>query len=381
LALHECLACVDRIGLSGLGKKGLLVTAKSLSEESLPENRTAALDLIETVLAKMDGDVDKLASICGTAYLSDKARAMIEERWKKHPGSHQALPQKSMPRDDRSRRQSHIPSARAAGVHRRSRRSVTSNAHAYDTSPSPERAKAGSTSSDGLRDELPSFKLQLDGAKSAAITSKHAAPSAPASGPFTFSFNATQTHRDSEPANAIDEVIRQETISSVSLGTGKQKDVSSSAAPSSETGAAASLRARLLKIREKQKEEHVAPAPIASVSAHQPELSPSDLSSPLTETPSAPMVKELRGEAEERRPAPQNSYDALRTCIEELLHTTPPVPEAHPCLRDCTSALKKYHAAISNQPAAAPDMSSVEFSDLRQNISNKTVETIVNLTR
>lgn len=369
LALHECRACVDRIGLSGLGKKGLLVTAKTLSEESLPENRTAALDLMETVLAKMDGDVDKLANICGTAYLSDKGRAIVEERWKKHSGSHQSLAQMSFQRDERARRPSQIPSSRATGAARISRR-----------------VEMDRTSTEGLRDELPSLKLQLDHRKSTAVASRHTEFSAPAAkGPFAFSFDAPQaSHHDIESLDTSD--LRREPVSSVALGTSALSGVSSSAAQSNATGAstegaAASLRARLLKIREKQKEASVAPGPVALTTSFEPELSPTDLTSPLAEPQSVPIATEAGGETEERGELSENSYVALHACIEELLHTKPPVPESHPCLRDCTAALKKYHAAISNQPAAAPDMNYTEFSDLRQNIMDKTVECIENLTR
>ena len=383
LALHECQACVDRIGLSGIGKKGLLVTAKALSDENLPENRSAALDLMETVLAKMDGDVDKLASICGTAYLSDKGRALIEERCKKHSGSYQSLAQKSLQRDARARRQSQIPSSRmAAGTSRSRSRIAPPTAETFDASPSSNKASGERHSTEGLRDELPSFDLQFEDSKITAIKSIHKVSTVPVEGPFTFSFNpAEASPRGSEPSDDKDEVIREDTVSDTTLG--RTTVQSSKATPSNVTGpptegAAASLRARLLKIREKQKEEYI---PASSTSALHPELLPSDMSSPLTELPTAAITNEKDYETGEGHKTSENSYDALHTCVEELLHTKPPVPEAHPRVRDCTAALKKYHAAISNQPGAAPDMSYTEFSDLRQRISEKTVETIENLTR
>lgn len=392
LALHECRSCVERVGLSGLGKKGLLVTAKTLSTESLPENRTAALDLMETVLAKMDGDVDKLASICGTEYLSDKGQAMIEEHWKKRSGSHQSsIPQESMQRNDRSRRQSRIPSSRiGTGPSRSNRRIAPPSPDGYSRRRAQERVGNESDSREGLRDELPSFKLPFDDRKSAGVASRHAESGHPVSGPFTFSFAATEPPSNAENA-AVDtkeEFQWREEVSSVapeSAAATQTAGVSSVAAQQniSETateGAAASLRARLRKIREKQREEST--APVATITSVQPEMSP-DLSSPLVEPPSEPMadVVEVQEKKKKNEAVPDNSYEALRSCIEDLLHTKPPVPEAHPYLRDCTTALKKYHSAISNQPGAAPDMSSVEFSKLRQSISSQTVETIENLTR
>lgn len=54
--------------------------AKALSEESIPENKLAVLDVMIAVLSKMNGDVQKLARLCDQ-YLSEKARILIEERW------------------------------------------------------------------------------------------------------------------------------------------------------------------------------------------------------------------------------------------------------------------------------------------------------------
>lgn len=384
LAMHECRSCVDRIGLSGLGKKGLLVTAKTLSEENLPENRAAALELMETVLAKMDGDVEKLAGICGPNYLSDKGRAMIEEHWSKHGGSSQSMKPKSLQRDSKARRQSQIPSSRAASGINRSKRTISKSSQYLEANPSPNSPGAARTAAeDMIRDELPSFKLELDETKSDGIDTRYTYSSVPSSGPFTFSFKNMQTFNESEILPSQEEEMGQEPVTSMAHQASTQPE-SSSVAMSSETGAAASLRARLLKIREKQKEEAAPSRSVISTSAPQPELSPTVLAeSPLTESSSVrvPIKKAAKDKAEISHGASENSYDALRTCIEELLHTERPVPEAHPRLRDCTAALKKYHATISSQPTAAPEMSYTEFSDLRQNILDKTVEVIENLTR
>lgn len=398
LALHECRTCVENVGLSGLGKKGLLVTAKTLSKEHLPENRAAALDLIETVLAKMDGDVDKLASICGTEYLSDKGRAMIEERWKKHEGSHQSMPQTGIQRKDRSRRQSRIPSSRAAFGASRTRQRATSPI-AERRHSDPDEADDGS--GEGLRDELPSFKLELDGFKTTSRGANRSAGStAPVSGPFTFSFSTTADDVDGNDVavGTNDEVSQRQVETTAAVGSITQGGMPTNTLPATSSsvpteGAAASLRARLLKIRQKQREESAAQQAaeasacqreetttreeVAHSSSLQPALSPSDISSPLIETP----VEQPMTEKATTRVDTDNSYESLHSIIEELLHTKPPVPDAHPSLQNCTSTLKKYHAAISNQPGAAPDMSYEEFSNLKQNISDKTVEVIENLTR
>ena len=269
LAMHECRLCVDHIGLSGLGKKGLLVTAKTLSEENLPENRTAALELMEMVLAKMDGDVEKLAGICGPNYLSDKGRAMIEEHWSKHGGNRQSMKPKTLQRDSNARRQSQIPSSRAASGINRSRRTMPNSSRGFDANHSPDSSEAARTATESMiRDELPSFKLELDETKSAGIDTRYTESSLPSSGPFTFSFNNMRTFHESEVVDTQEEVTRQEPVSSMPRQASTQP-VASSVAASSDTGAAASLRARLLKIREKQKEESAPSHSVISTSAPQ----------------------------------------------------------------------------------------------------------------
>lgn len=80
LAIRECQMCVETVGLSAVGKKGILSIAKSFSEETLIENKTLFLDLIEVIIGKMSWDLKKFLKLCGTAYLSSKARESIEKR-------------------------------------------------------------------------------------------------------------------------------------------------------------------------------------------------------------------------------------------------------------------------------------------------------------
>ena len=82
LATKECYGCVDKIGLSGIGKRGVIATAKALSEAKLIDNRTALLELMALVLSRMNGDMQRLTRICGSA-LSTKARDLIDEKVKK----------------------------------------------------------------------------------------------------------------------------------------------------------------------------------------------------------------------------------------------------------------------------------------------------------
>jgi len=82
LACNLCRTVVDEIGLSGCGKRGVLATAKALSEDKVQENRQAALDLLLSIFSRMNGEAARLTRICGTN-LSDKALQMLQERWRK----------------------------------------------------------------------------------------------------------------------------------------------------------------------------------------------------------------------------------------------------------------------------------------------------------
>jgi len=74
--------CLEKEGLAGIGKKGVVVAAKALSDETIPENRAASLDLLEMILRKMNSDMQRLVRICGPS-LSEKARQLLQERWSK----------------------------------------------------------------------------------------------------------------------------------------------------------------------------------------------------------------------------------------------------------------------------------------------------------
>jgi hypothetical protein len=82
LGCQTCLACVRSDGLEAIGKRGVLAAARALSDESIADNKTSALDLVEATLLKMNGDIQRFVRICGPN-LSDKARVLLEERWSK----------------------------------------------------------------------------------------------------------------------------------------------------------------------------------------------------------------------------------------------------------------------------------------------------------
>lgn len=83
IAIRELRFCVESRGLNGIGKKGLQVQAKSFSEENLLENKGFHLDLIQAIILKMNGDINKYFKICGSTALSRKSKDLMEERMAK----------------------------------------------------------------------------------------------------------------------------------------------------------------------------------------------------------------------------------------------------------------------------------------------------------
>ena len=108
LAIRECRMCVECVGLGAVGKKGILLIAKSFSEESFTENKALFLDLIEAIISKMNGDIKKFLKLCGSAHLSSKAKDSIEKRMLKR--SNTEISQKRQPRVSLSARKSLAPS-------------------------------------------------------------------------------------------------------------------------------------------------------------------------------------------------------------------------------------------------------------------------------
>jgi hypothetical protein len=83
IAIRELQLCVESSGLNAVGKKGMLVTAKGFSEESMPENKALYLELIETIILKMNGDMNKFFKVCGSSALSRRSKDTIATRMAK----------------------------------------------------------------------------------------------------------------------------------------------------------------------------------------------------------------------------------------------------------------------------------------------------------
>jgi len=88
LVLNEILSCVERVGITAIGKKGINVIIKCLTDEIVQENRNACLDVVEMVLVNINGDLKKLFKVCGKN-MPEKTKKLIKDRWsKRHVEQH-----------------------------------------------------------------------------------------------------------------------------------------------------------------------------------------------------------------------------------------------------------------------------------------------------
>jgi hypothetical protein len=82
LACRLCSKYVSEQGIAFLGKRGVHSFARAFSEESIPENKAVLLEVMLSILVKMNGDIQRLVRLC-ERNLSERARQLIEERWAK----------------------------------------------------------------------------------------------------------------------------------------------------------------------------------------------------------------------------------------------------------------------------------------------------------
>ena len=433
MACRECSVCVEKIGLSGIGKKGVIAAAKSLSDEKFPDNRNALLDLIELLLSRMSNDMQRFARICG-ANLSGKARSAIEERLERSGGSGggsaSATPKRSgipPPTNNRDRRttprlpnQARSPVAavpRPALGHTRATPKIQAkdeNDHAYSQS--------------NFGDELPALELRFGGRDHAGhepfvrrgsgttgvsisgsdagsapnsprriFTSHHTVDSSQSIRSISYSGSATE---DEAPSSAMGSPRRVESsdaesgvstdlngLSMSSLQDSSRLESIDQHGAESSVGAAASLRARLMRIREKNKNTAL-PAPASTKTS-------SDIGAPLVDEPSKmPANSDLETQhaldaVDSKRPSDGSShtdegaqvYKSAMGKIRTLASRVAPLAENDQDLIACTNALKTIHAAVSNQPKLATGMDAEEVSRLGDLIVENTNETVSCLTR
>ena len=367
-ACHDCARCVDELGLSGIGKKGVLVAAAALSQETLSENRAACLELMELVLVRMNGDIQRLARICGSS-LSGKARRLLEERWQKRKANG-GPPRPS--EDSASRRTTRIPTPKKGSP-------PASMKAARTTSPKP--SLLGSRSTDPgantiLHDELPALVLRPKGTETPPKESSRSTTNSTlgSSNNFLSGFSAGNESLGlhfSTSSMLADHATKADTSSRLSFPSASNRfaQAENNAAPSSHVdresfGAAASLRARLLKIREKSKHPEIALA--AALSSVSNNVSFSDTGAPRsTGSIYSSQVEKQIVDSGEKSP----EYVSGMACIVGLLSKATPLHEADKDLDEGIEAMKKFHAALSKQQNVVVGISTEELSMLRQSIA------------
>ena len=330
LALQRCSICIERVGLAAIGKKGLLLTTKALSDEIIPENRTAALDLLETVLSKMNGDVDKLARICGPN-LSNKSRAMLEERCSRRGGNRVQetnIKGPTMNASIRPRGRLVPPKAKSvSSVSCAGHESVTRRRTLEEVERQVEYAPVRSV----MRTSL-DLRLGVTTVSSSPIARK--IQSIPLVGPFSFSFNpGTSSDAFVNPGMMQERKLANGTTLSQPAFTNKVPEIKASSSTESQqspTGAAASLRARLLKIRDKHRanDDHVKPPPVV-----QPPADQSEKNSNLSMISRVPTIglRECSGDI----------FEQAGEIIHRLIRRPGPISEVDNDIQRCISVLKK----------------------------------------
>lgn len=312
-ACETCIACVEKIGLAGVGKKGVLSAAKLLSQEST-KYRGSVLDLMEVILSKMNGDMQRLVRICGPN-LTEKARQLLQERVNQ----------------DRPTRGSSPAPTRTQAYHHRSPSGSPVKSHKV-----PGSRARNTTREPDLYDELPKLSLRSwkDEPQRSSPKSREAAHDTEDE-PFAFSLSAFR--ETSPPSKSESEVVTEETNVWQSASAASSSDLEPS-------GAAASLRARLLKIRERST------VPGGVVGGMTSDSSPANIGA---------TAKSARHSAD---------FDGYLDSIQNLLSKTSPVFDQDAELTTCISSLKIFHAALSRQQHSTVGLSVSELADVRTSL-------------
>ena len=366
LAFQQCSRCIERIGLAGIGKKGLLLATKSLSEETLPENRTAVLDLLEFVLSKMDGDVDKLARICGSN-LSDKSRALLEERCSRRGGgkihdAHTKPPLINLS----SRPKGRLVQPKAKSCMTSSRTEYGSVQHRTYDDDEGNNMDAAVTSV--FRSSL---DLRLGGTSVLSPHTSYGEGGTLSNGPFSFSFNpgaSSSPMLSPDPGGETTIPLDNCSIAPAQSLTSTYSEIehhaSSMESPPSPTGAAASLRARLLKIRDKHRASDEQTRPVPQNSSYTAEKS--------RELISLRCISDEKPDREQKGKV----FDQAMEIIEQLISKAGPLSDDDPDILRCISILKKFHCAIST-PIDSLDS---DLQALLSKIETTTTTTVESLT-
>jgi len=247
VAIRELQRCVELIGLPGIGKKGIVNSAKILSDEHLSETKMSLLDLIEVIVIKMNGEVQKYIKFCGATNLSEKARELVLERMSKHGVNKSGL----------------LDTRRQSTALHTNRLSVAF--------PSDIQAHQSSREKSAL-ELIPPFNLKLGGEQYDYKATVEGTPASVEEGPFMFSYrpkfgsNSLVTDAknssvaEKSPQARFDAIAALRGFEKISVptdridGTSIQHEESAPlATTSTAAGAAASLRERLKLIRDKHR--------------------------------------------------------------------------------------------------------------------------------
>jgi len=323
-ACETCLVCVEKAGLAGVGKKGVMAAAKLLSQETT-KYRSSALDLMEAIFLKMNSDMQRLVRICGPN-LTDKARQLLEDRVAQGRPARGSSPAPARtPAHQRSPSGSPIKSQR---------RNVSKEPAIYDELP---------------KLSLRSWKKSQRSSPPNRETSLHDSDD-----PFANSLSAFREMPPPSPAKSEE----------LEAGDGMKEPILSTKPVVEPSGAAAALRARLLKIREGTS------APVASVGGG------GRGSADEARSGSATFV----GIVASGSASASTDFDVHLETIRTLLNKVAPLSDKDDELVTCIKSLKVFHAALARQQHSSINLTVGELADMRKSLVEN-MDTVVDILR
>lgn len=292
-------------------KNLLLQSTSTYLTVFLAQTRLAALNLLELILSKMNGDIQRLSRICGSS-LSDKATFDIEEKWNK-------------------RNQAEVIPSPVPIISR-----FLSHTYVGDDRLNGGDFKSGSEDRLNIRDELPAFRLDTDPIDTAEREKDEVHLTKAVGEPGHFSFPIIRSGNITEEKEEVSASERCEYIGARDL----EED------PGKADGTAASLRMRLLEIKEKSK----------------------------IPDESFPVEDRLRPFLNVDDEIPTESKGTLGkagefTTLRSLLKRKGPLPEHDYALISSIDVLKKIHAALSKQGNSSLGLSYDEIFHFRSSMA------------
>lgn len=285
-----CLECIAVAGLAGIGKKGVIAAAKALSEEHIPENKSAMLDLLEAILERMNGDIQRFVRICGPGF-DAKSRELLEERWRKHDHSQAHASARKIP----AQRKANLPHVNV----QHEPETPESKATVLDELPA---LSLRDTVFTGKMGQKPTLSLSNLGGSSSCLTGSRGRTALATGETPVSSFHGASVNAPVSAASSLhSEIIRSEDI---------QENNSEG------LGQAALLRQRLIKLKEK------------TIGSSEEDTS---LNSGKTfETP-------------------EEEFEDILLVLQGVFDAPTPVSEFSPTMLAAVSAVKKIHGALSQQ--------------------------------